>query len=149
MTLTNNPTPNQVGDGSYYFDSAGGYQQSNIGYADAISLASVATTGALQNATIYANHPVTNLNNPNATLDIQSLTSVSTTSQLTMANINAGNPITGFATSGFSAINEQVPSTTPTAIIALAEIKANNPVTGFGGSGIDPKIIKYEMTIRI
>ena len=114
MTLTNNPTPNQVGDGSYYFDSAGGYQQSNIGYADALSLASIETTGALQNATIYSNHPVT-----------------------------------GFATSGFSAINEQVPSTTSTAIIATAEIKANNPITGFGGSGIDPKIIKYEMTIRI
>jgi len=99
MSLADNPTPSDVGTGSYYFDSAGGYQQSNIGYTDPISLSSVETTSILTLSGINVNNPVTGLNNISI-LGVQSLSSVETTSILTLAVIRANNPVTGFGSDG-------------------------------------------------
>ena len=100
MSLANNPTPSAVGTGSYYFDSAGGYQQSNIGYTDPISLSSVETTGILSLSGVNVNNPVTGLNNPVTLVGVQSLSSVETTSILTLALLKANNPVTGFGSDG-------------------------------------------------
>ena len=99
MSLADNHTPSDVGTGSYYFDSAGGYQQSNIGYTDPISLSSVVSTGILSLSGINVNNPVTGLNNI-STLCVQSLSSVETTSILTLAVLKANTPITGFGSDG-------------------------------------------------
>ena len=113
MTLANNPTPDSIGTGDFYFDSAGDIVEANTDLVSAISLSSTSSTGSLE-----------------------------------FSNISSSNPKTGFNNTDIFEI-QSVSSHTPTAIITQAEIKANNPITGFGTSGVDPKIIKYEMTIRI
>jgi len=147
MTLANNPTPDSIGTGDFYFDSAGDIVEANTDLVSAISLSSTSSTGSLEFSNISSSNPKTGFNNTEI-LEAQSITSTSSTGVLEYANISSSNPKTGFNNTDVFEI-QSVSSHTPTAIITQAEIKANNPITGFGTSGVDPKIIKYEMTIRI